>query len=420
MSASHRPALSPSTTPSRAGRSPACRPAPEPARAPSAARPGAQARALAWEDALARFETSLRARRSSPWTVTSYLRELGQLARRLRARGRAAPSEVTTHDLREHVTGLFSGATATHGAPLRPATVARIVAILASFFGFLADDGLLPHDPTARLERPRLPRPVPLDTLSVPEVRRLLGAIDPSTPLGLRDRALVELLYATGLRRSEALSLTLPELDRAAREVRVLGKGERGRAVPVTRAAWLALEDYLARGRPALASARSGALVVFLGCRGEAFTKAGLLKLLRKLVARAGLDKNVTPHTLRRTFATHLLEHGVGLRQIQVLLGHASLDTTAVYLRLETETLRRELLLKHPRERMDPGAPPSRRERSTRDREREGETEQAPAGRPEPRRASARPPAGASEQARPARGRGRGRGRGSASRHGGA
>lgn len=310
-------------------------------------------RPLRWEEGFERFEVYFRAARNSPASVESYLRELGHLATRMRERGLLTPAEVAVHDLREDVCGLFTGATSTSGKPLRPASVGRIVAIAGTFFTFLHEDGLIPDNPTARLERPKTPQPVPMDVLNVTEVRRLLRAIDRSSPLGLRDRALVELLYATGLRRSEALSLTFSDLRAEEREVAVVGKGDKPRVLPVTRSAWLALEAYLARGRPALVTHRTEPYRVFIGCRGETFTKAGILKLLRKLVRKAGITKNVTPHTLRRTFATHLLKNGVSLREIQVLLGHANLNTTAVYLRLETQELRREVLLKHPRERFD-------------------------------------------------------------------
>jgi len=310
-------------------------------------------RPLRWEEGLECFEVYMRAARRSPLSVEGYLRELGHLAARMRERGRLVPGEVTVYDLREHLSGLFSGATSVSGKPLRPSTVGRLVAIAGTFFTFLHEDGLIPDNPTARLERPKTPQPAPRDVLSVAEVRRLVGAIDRSTPLGLRDRALLELLYATGLRRSEALSLTFSDLNTEEREVAVVGKGDKPRVLPVTRSAWLALEVYLELGRPKLVTHRTEPYRVFIGCRGQTFTKAGILKLLRKLVKRAGIKKNVTPHTLRRTFATHLLKNGVNLREIQVLLGHANLNTTAVYLRLETQELRREVLLKHPRERFD-------------------------------------------------------------------
>lgn len=306
--------------------------------------------ALTWPDALDRFETHLRAAGRAPGTVEEYLRKLKQLA----ARVPVAPERVTVQHLREHVCGLFSGKAVATGKPWRACTVGTAVAAYRSFFGFLTDEDVIALDPTRRLETPRVPKELPNDVLSVAEVTRLLALPDKATPLGLRDRALVELLYATGLRRQEALSLTLADLDAQAREVRVVrGKGGKGRLVPVTRSAWAALQDYLDRGRPSLVTHRTDALAVFIGCRGERFTKAGILKLMRRLCAKARIKKHVTPHTLRRTFATHLLKNGVSLRQIQLLLGHARLDTTAVYLRLDTQELRREILLKHPRERLD-------------------------------------------------------------------
>lgn len=240
-------------------------------------------------------------------------------------------------------------------APLSPRTAARIATQLASFFGFLLDEGLIAADPTRRLERPRAPRAAPGEVLTVAEVRRLLAALPTTSPAGLRDRAVFEVLYATGVRRSELCDLDLADLDHPERELTVRhGKGDKGRVVPLTRSAYAAVENYLERGRPALASKHpDSGCALFLTGRGRRLHGIKLLYLLRDAAGRAGLAKRLTPHTLRRTCATHLLRGNVSLRHIQVLLGHESLDTTALYLKLDRAELRRELHLRHPRERLD-------------------------------------------------------------------
>jgi integrase/recombinase XerD len=296
---------------------------------------------ISWAEGLDLFSTHLRSAGRSPLTLTSYSRTLASFQRHVVR----DLDEVTLQDLRAFTSGLLAGTTTNRGRPAKPSTVARIATTLASFFGFLHAEGLLKESPAARLERPRVPEQFPGDVLDEKEVELLLDAPDRSTPLGLRDRALVELLYATGLRNEEALSLDLSDLDPQERVVRVTGKGDKGRLVPVIRSAWSAVAEYVERGRPALAR---GCLALFVSSRGERLGKNGLLKLLRKLRESAGLVKNLTPHTLRRSFATALLRNGVNLREIQVLLGHKNLNTTARYLRLDTHELRREVLLKHP------------------------------------------------------------------------
>jgi len=309
-----------------------------------------------WLEAIDLFEVHLRAERSSPRTVHTYLQAIGWLKDHMRSRRRAGPARVTTQDLRALQCGLMTGEASRSKRPLAPASVGKITTAWRTFFAFLHADGRLAEDPAGPLERPRMPRRAPGDVLSVHEVGRLLQAAEPTSPLGLRDRALAEVVYATALRRMEALDLDLGDLDFRERRATVQrGKGEKGRLVPVTRAAWAHLERYLERGRPALQRAGEpdsfGAL--FLNSRGRRTGPQCLLRLLRRLRAAAGIERNVTPHTLRRSCATHLLQAGVSLRHIQLLLGHASLDTTAAYLRLDTRQLRESLLLHHPRERLD-------------------------------------------------------------------
>lgn len=191
--------------------------------------------------------------------------------------------------------------------------------------------------------------------LSVAQVTRLLDAAARDQSIrGLRDRAAVELLYATGVRRAELLGLDLDSLDHHEREILVRGKGEKSRRIPVTRSAYLAVRAYLDAARPSLTSGhQDSARALLLTYRGRRLDHISLCKLLRRLRAAAKLRARVSPHVMRRSFATHLLQGGASLRHIQLLLGHTKLSTTAFYLKLDTRELRRELLLKHPRERMD-------------------------------------------------------------------
>lgn len=300
-----------------------------------------------WDTALARYETHLRARRASPRTLDSYLRELRLLADRLGGR----PATVSLQDLREHLCGLLSGSRSITAKPLGAATVARAATTYKRFFAFLAAEGLLPDDPARRLERPRVPRYPPGEVLSVPEVKRLFAACGDDTQ-GLRDRAICEVLYATGLRLSEVVALDLGDLDRAERELLVrAGKGEKARLLPLTRSAFHRLEHYVAAARGELATSHAdSAQAMFLSRLGRRLCKRALADVLLQRGRRAGIKKTVKPHMLRRTFATHLLKGGASVRHIQELLGHADLNTTALYLKLDTRELRRELHLRHPRE----------------------------------------------------------------------
>lgn len=312
-------------------------------------------RPYSWLSALDAFETHLRAARKAMTTVADYRRTIGCFRDYLGGDAAPSPKAVTVQHLREYQVGLFSGKATRWGKPGAPTTVSRITTTLTSFFRFLADEALIPADPTARLERPKRAHRAPGDVLSVPEVRRVLGACDKTTPLGLRDRAMVELLYATGVRRAELVALDLSDLNRDEREVTVRhGKGDKARVVPLTRSAFEHVVSYLERARPVLATTDpDSAHAVFLSQRGHRLIPLSVKKRLEALRIGAKIKRRLTCHTMRRTFATHLLKGGVSLRHIQELLGHSNLNTTALYLRLNTDELRREILLRHPRERIN-------------------------------------------------------------------
>lgn len=306
---------------------------------------------LTWSAAVDAYETHLLASRASPATVKAYMADLVLLQKVI---GGAGPWVASPEVLRAAQHGLLTGKHSRSGKPLAAQSVLRIVSAWRAFYGFLLTEEKIATDPAARVELPRVGRKAPGDTLTVKEVERLLDAPDALTPAGLRDRAVLDVLFSTGVRNAEVCGFDLCDLDDARRELLVRGKGDQERIVPLTRMAYERVQSYLDDGRRSLTSAHAdSASALFLTTRGRRIHPQYLLQLLRRCRAVARIKRNVTPHTLRRTCATVLLESGASLRHIQALLGHSSLDVTMVYLRLDREKLRRELLLRHPRERLD-------------------------------------------------------------------
>jgi len=228
------------------------------------------------------------------------------------------------------------------------ATSIKLEAVaLRIFFRFLTARGRIPVDPAEKLPLPRLPRTLP-QPLSQSEVAKLVAAPEGDTPLEIRDRALLELLYASGLRIAEACGLRLEHLDEERGVLRVTGKGSKTRLVPVGRAAISALNLYLTNARPKLVSARSGA-AIFLSVRGHPLTPARIWQLVRHYAKQAGIEEAVHPHQLRHSFATHLLSGGADLRIIQEMLGHASIATTQIYTQVDRSQLKAVHRKFHPR-----------------------------------------------------------------------
>lgn len=310
---------------------------------------------LTWPEAVTIWETALRADGKAENTLRSYMFEARRLREYLDGSGIHAPGEIDLSHLRAYQVGLLTGTAARSGKPNGKGTVHRIVTTLRTLFAFLAEEGLIERDPSARLVPPPVAKTVPGHTLTTTEVRRLLESPDRTTPKGLRDRAFLEVLYGAGLRRGEALALDLGDLDHPEREVWIRhGKGDKGRVLPLIPAAWKHLMEYLERGRPTLMTEHSdSASAVFLSTLGRRMSESSILKGLRVHGATARITKRMTPHTLRRTFATELHRRGASLRVIQDLLGHASLDTTMIYLRVDSRMIRREVILHHPREAID-------------------------------------------------------------------
>ncbi|MFM7719436.1 MAG: site-specific tyrosine recombinase XerD [Actinomycetota bacterium] len=284
----------------------------------------------------------------SPNTIAAYRRDLDRYAVFLAERGVADGAKVADRDVTAFVARHSS---ATHGdaKPYRATSVVRGLSSIRSFHRFLVREGEATADPSRAVVRPRLPRSLPRP-LPVEDVLRLLEA-PPKTVVGLRDRAVLETLYGGGLRVSELVGLDVDDVDLEEGSVRVLGKGGKEREVPLGRHAVRAIGAYRTRARPDLATARSrGAL--FLNQRGGRLTRQGCTGILAAAVQRAGLaDRRVTPHTLRHSFATHLLEGGADVRVVQELLGHASVATTQVYTLVTRDHLREVYYSSHPRAR---------------------------------------------------------------------
>jgi integrase/recombinase XerD len=284
-------------------------------------------------------------------TLEAYRSDLLQFGEWLQRTGRD-PLAVDHPGLAEFVSELALGRDGK--PPAKPATLQRKVACLRSFHRHLRRQGLIEDDPTALLKAPRQSRKLP-QVLTRDEVARLLSQPEGSGPPALRDRALLEVMYACGLRASEAIDLDVSDLDLDARVLRARGKGNKERVVPVGSEAARALGVYLARGRPRLVGDRYESRL-FVNHRGGGLTRQGLYKIVQRYAASAGLASKMSPHTLRHTFATHLLAGGCDLRSLQEMLGHADVATTQLYTHLSADRLKDVYFEAHPRAGAD-GAP---------------------------------------------------------------
>jgi integrase/recombinase XerD len=283
-------------------------------------------------------------------TVSSYRRDLRRYTEFLAAAGVRGLGEVAESDVAAFLAALREGDD--EHPPLSATSAARAVVAVRGLHRFALLDGLVPDDVAHEVRPPaparRLPKAIPVQ--SVVALIEAAGAVD--GPRGVRDRALLELLYGTGARISEAVGLAVDDLDRGSASVRLAGKGGKERVVPVGSYALKAVADYLVRGRPALAAAgtrgvRGGAL--FLNVRGGPLSRQSAWSILRSAAERAGLTEEVSPHTLRHSFATHLLDGGADVRVVQELLGHASVTTTQVYTLVTVDHLREVWATSHPR-----------------------------------------------------------------------
>lgn len=281
-------------------------------------------------------------------TIAAYRRDLGRYAAFLRRRGVSDARRADEATVAAFVADL-SSSTHGEGKPYRATSVVRALSSVRSFHRFLLREGDAARDPTAAVVRPRLPRSLPRP-LPVDDVLKLLATPPEDTLAGLRDRAVLETLYGGGLRVSELVGLDVDDIDLDEGSVRVFGKGSKERDVPLGTYATDALAAYLRRARPGLA-ARATRGELFLNQRGGRLTRQSVSRLLTAYARRAGITKRVTPHTLRHSFATHLLEGGADVRVVQELLGHASVSTTQVYTLVTKEHLREVYYTAHPRAR---------------------------------------------------------------------
>ena len=279
----------------------------------------------------------------APRSIEAYKRDLDDFAHFIAGRGVSDPAQVTRAAVTLYLVALRRRGRA-------PATVKRRAAAVRSFYKYLLREDVLTQDPTLDLAPPRLPRRLP-KVLSIDEVERLLAAPDVSRPQGLRDRAMLELFYGSGLRVSEVVALNVGDVDLSVELVRCLGKGSKERLVPVGSHAVRALRVYQQTARAVLAGRRVPS-ALFLNRRGGRLTRQWCWKLLRGYARQAGITRPLTPHVLRHSFATHLLERGADLRAVQEMLGHASINTTQVYTHVARDRLRAVYAQAHPREGM--------------------------------------------------------------------
>jgi integrase/recombinase XerD len=273
-------------------------------------------------------------------TIDAYRRDVARLVDFARPRGVSLPSDITSKLLREFVFHLKD-------MGLSPSSIRRNISAVRTYFRFLLAEGAVTRDPSERLETPKRWRTLP-EVLTVDEVSRLLAAPTLDDPLAFRDRAMLELAYGAGLRVSEWISIGTRDVLFEDKLVRVFGKGSKERLVPIGRSAIGAIATYARELRPRLEKG-AGKGVLFLNARGEPLTRMGAWKILRRYVERAKIEKHVSPHTLRHSFATHLLEGGADLRAVQEMLGHADISTTQIYTHVDREYLRKVHKQYHPR-----------------------------------------------------------------------
>lgn len=277
---------------------------------------------------------------NSRHTVASYLRDITRLVQYATSRGVTSPEQLSAAQLREFIYFLKD-------LGLAPTTIRRQISAVRTYFKFLVGEGIVARDPSERIESPKQWRTLPA-VLSVAEIGKLLAAPNTNEPLAMRDVALLEFAYATGVRVSELVALKLQDIMFAEGVARIFGKGAKERLVPVGRRALGAVSSYAREIRPTLDHGNARGFL-FLNARGTPLSRVGAWGVIKATARRAGLTKRVSPHTLRHTFATHLLEGGADLRAVQEMLGHADLSTTQRYTHVDRDYLRTVHRSYHPR-----------------------------------------------------------------------
>jgi integrase/recombinase XerD len=291
--------------------------------------------------AISSFLTHIRVEKGlSANTVSAYRRDLMKFSDFAQKRNLSLAA-VRSDELMDFLAGLYR-------QRLESKSVARHLVSLRNFFRFAQTQELIPEDPSVNLESPKIRRSLP-GYLRLEEVERLLAQPDGKTPFGMRDRAMLEVLYSAGLRVSELVGLRVSDLDTKVGCVRCIGKGDKERIVPIGKNALGMVERYLRDARPKLLGKASGSPTLFVNRRGGALSRVGVWKILSSYGRRAGLRVALTPHMLRHSFATHLLERGADLRSVQLMLGHADISTTQIYTHVVEERLKQIYKAHHPR-----------------------------------------------------------------------
>ena len=281
----------------------------------------------------------MQVKNASKSTMSSYERDLKRLAAFLAAKGIHAPEDVTATSLNSYILFLEREGFST-------ATVSRNVASMKAFFHYLCDTDRRFQDPTSQIRAPRIDRKAP-EILTVEEVESLLEQPDPEMPKGIRDKAMLELLYATGMRVTELITLKTEDLNQRLSYV-ICRDGERERVIPYGPKAREALEIYLGSARKELLK-EGDSVYLFVNCSGRLMSRQGFWKIVKYYQEKAGIEKDITPHTLRHSFAAHLLENGADLKSIQEMLGHADISSTQIYTQLVNQKLKDVYIKAHPR-----------------------------------------------------------------------
>ncbi len=302
---------------------------------------------MTWQNALQQFHAYLLLERTmSPNTLEAYLNDVQKLVRFLEIQQLpTGPLAITQSQLEDFILWI-------NQLGLEASSQARMISGLRAFYKFLMVEDWIEDDPTENLEGPRLKRSMP-EVLSVYEIQQMLAAIDLSEPLGVRNRAILETLYACGLRVSELVHLRITNLFLEAGFIKVIGKNNKERLVPIGETAIKYIRQYLDHIRSKQENIQAGhENMVFLNRRGQHLTRVMVFYIIKELAAKAGIVKTISPHTFRHSFATHLVEGGADLKAVQDMLGHESITTTEIYTHLDTEYLKETVYLYHPRNRV--------------------------------------------------------------------
>jgi integrase/recombinase XerD len=297
---------------------------------------------LDWQSGIRGFKSYLRLERSlSPNTIEAYIHDVNKLQQFSETTNERSPDKITTEDLKKFIIWV-------NELGMLPPTQARVLSGLKAFFKYLVLEDVIKIDPAALLESPKLSRKLP-DTLSIKDINDLIAAIDHSKPEGMRNKAMLEVLYGCGLRVSELTGLRISNLFLEIEFVKVLGKGDKERLVPIGSEAVKFLKIYMEESRVHIPVKAGKEDFVFLNRRGSPLSRVMVFMLIKDLALKIGLKKSISPHTFRHSFATHLIEGGADLRAVQEMLGHESITTTEIYTHLDRDYLKQTIIQYHPR-----------------------------------------------------------------------